>query len=192
MSSDPEPQQFPGRATAPSGAGGGARPGTYPPVRPDARADARPGAAPDGHEPPPSAIDLGGGAWIARGDVHWSFSRASGPGGQNVNKVNTRAELRVPIAAVRRLHPAAAQRLRGLAGGRLSAADEIVVAAEETRSQQDNREACLDRVRGLVARAQVVPKMRKKTKPTRGSKERRLEGKKREAKRKSDRRVRED
>lgn len=138
-------------------------------------------------EPPATAIELGGGAWVARGDIDWNFSRSSGPGGQNVNKVNTRAELRVRPEALRGMHPAAVQRLRTQAGGRLTAAGEIIIVADETRSQVDNREAGLERLRDLVAHAQVIPKTRKKTKPSRGSKERRLEGKKREAKRKSDR-----
>ncbi|HMN96266.1 MAG TPA: alternative ribosome rescue aminoacyl-tRNA hydrolase ArfB [Phycisphaerales bacterium] len=138
-------------------------------------------------ERPATAIDLGGGAWIARGDLRWAFSRSSGPGGQNVNKVNTRAELRVDPQAIGGLDPGAAGRLRQLARARLVADGSMSFVADETRSQLDNRAACIERLRALVAQAIVVPRRRRKTRPSRGSVERRIAGKKRDAQRKRDR-----
>ena len=113
-----------------------------------------------------------------------SFSRASGPGGQNVNKVNTRAELRVSLHDIGGIDDAACERLRSLAGFRLTQRDEIVIASGGTRSQLTNREACLDRLRDLVMRAAIPPKVRKKTKPTRASKLRRLKGKRMQSEKK--------
>ncbi len=138
--------------------------------------------------PPATAYVLDPDVWIARGDLRWSYSRSSGPGGQNVNKVNTRAELRVNIARINGLTDGARARLRTLCGSRIVGEDEICLTAEETRSQLNNREACLGRLRDLVQKARVAPKTRRKTKPTRGSKERRLEGKRRTSQRKSNRR----
>lgn len=151
-----------------------------------------PSEGPEQDARPETAIDLGGGVWLALGDVRWSFSRSSGPGGQNVNKVNSRAELRVAIASIRGLNDAARVRLRGLAGSRLVRDRELAFIGDESRSQLDNREACVTRLRDLVKQALVVPKDRRKTKPTRGSKERRLEGKRRDSIQKSNRRMREE
>ncbi len=167
----------------------------YPPLDPRRRAK---GAVPvprddsEQRSTPESAIDLGGGVWLAAGDARWSFSRSSGPGGQNVNKVNSRAELRVAIVSIRGMNDAARARLRGLAGSRLVRDSELAFVGDESRSQLDNREACVARLRELVTRALVVPKQRRKTKPTRGSKERRLEGKRRDSVQKSNRRKSED
>ena len=107
----------------------------------------------------------------------FKFIRSSGPGGQNVNKVSTAAELRVAIAAIEGLDERALDRLRDLAGRRINAAGELVLRAETSRSQRENREICLAKLRDLVAAAAKRPKVRRPTKPTRGSKERRLEQK---------------
>jgi ribosome-associated protein len=137
---------------------------------------------------PADAIELGRGAWIAKSAAVFTFSRSSGPGGQNVNKVNSRAELHVAVDAIRNLPPIARQRLLDIAGSRLvrgeGGAGSLHFSAEEHRSQFENRTACLERLIDLVTRAATIPKKRKKTKPTRGSQLRRLEEKKREGEKK--------
>ena len=132
---------------------------------------------------------LAPGVVAAPGALRFTFSRGSGPGGQKVNKVNTRAELRVQVTELIGLDYDAANRLRQFAGRRLTREDEIVIHASETRSQRDNREACLERLRELVAKAIVRPKTRRKTKPSRGAKERRLQSKRQESEKKARRRV---
>ncbi|HEX8341370.1 MAG TPA: alternative ribosome rescue aminoacyl-tRNA hydrolase ArfB [Tepidisphaeraceae bacterium] len=127
---------------------------------------------------PPALIAVGN-VRVAAGAVRIQFSRASGPGGQNVNKVNSRAEAWLSVGAIEGMTDAARTRLRAMAGSRLTAADEIHVDAHESRSQEQNRAAAIDRLREMIVRAVVEPKRRRKTKPSRGSKERRLEGKRR-------------
>ncbi|MFN0131601.1 MAG: alternative ribosome rescue aminoacyl-tRNA hydrolase ArfB [Phycisphaerales bacterium] len=118
-------------------------------------------------------IELAPGVWVAEEALEFSFSASGGPGGQNVNKRATKAELRVPLAAISMPADARA-RLAGLLGRRLSDEGMAVIIAEEHRSQPRNRAACLERLRELIVRAMVRPKPRRKTRPTRGSKERRL------------------
>ena len=120
---------------------------------------------------------LAPGVRAAPGALRFSFARGSGPGGQNVNKVSTRAELRIAVTDLLGLDQAAANRLRQFAGKRLTRDDEIVLHAGEHRSQRDNREACLQRLRELIAKALIVPRTRRRTKPSRASKERRLQSK---------------
>jgi len=126
---------------------------------------------------PDTAIRLGNGAWCMPEDLRWSFARSGGPGGQNVNKVSTKAELRLAISAIRRFGPDDRARLETTAGRFLTAAGDLLVTADETRSQADNRELCLTRLKGIITAATTRPKHRKKTKPSRGAKERRLKEK---------------
>jgi len=130
--------------------------------------------------------------WIAAAEVRFAFSRSSGPGGQAVNKLSTRAELRVAVDSIEGLSQQVRTRLRGLAGRRLTQGDEIVITAESERSQLDNRRACVDRLRALVADALAIPKPRRPTRPTRGAVERRLDAKRRTGARKQRRRKPED
>ncbi|MGP1273061.1 MAG: alternative ribosome rescue aminoacyl-tRNA hydrolase ArfB [Phycisphaerales bacterium] len=125
---------------------------------------------------PAGRIRLGPAASVSEQDVRFEFVSSTGPGGQHVNKRATKARLRVRVGAIT-LPRGAATRLRRLAGAQLNEDDEIVIAADETRSQHRNRAAALERLAMLVARACVAPKPRKKTKPSRGAVERRLQAK---------------
>ena len=105
-----------------------------------------------------ATIELGG-LNIPDDALSWNFTRASGPGGQNVNKVSTAVECRLNLDRAG-LAPAVRQRLEGLAGNRLTAAGEILVAVDTHRTQARNRAAALERLGGLVAQALVKPKPR--------------------------------
>lgn len=118
----------------------------------------------------------------------WSFARSGGPGGQNVNKVASKAVLRWNIAATAVLPPDVKNRLR-LQQKRFFTQDgELIITSQLTRDQDRNRDDCLEKLRSIILQALVVPKARKKTKPSRGSKRRRLQDKKRRAEVKQGRR----
>ena len=139
-------------------------------------------------EPPrsPNAITLGRKAWIHPDDLQWEFTTSRGPGGQNVNKVATRAVLGVDPARVFGLHEAARGRWLDLVQHRMSGG-RVAFTCGEHRSQLQNREACVAQLAASVRQAEVIPKVRRATKATRGSRERRLESKKREGEKKKSR-----
>ena len=112
-------------------------------------------------------------------ELEWKFIRSSGPGGQNVNKVASAVQLRFLLPRNLSLPTTAKNRLRRMAGQRLIDDGSILISARSERSQEQNRRDALERLAELVRAALIEPKIRKKTRPTLGSKERRIESKKR-------------
>lgn len=141
--------------------------------------------------PDPTAsgpIEVAPGVTLSGAALRWSFARSGGAGGQNVNKVATKAVLRIDLDAFADAMPAwAVDRLKTLAGSQATD-DELIITANDSRSQLANRKACLAKLRALVIGALNRPKKRRPTRPSKASIRRRLDAKKQRARLKQTRR----
>ena len=112
-------------------------------------------------------------------ELEWKFIRASGPGGQNVNKVSSAVQLRFLLPINSSIPVAARNRLRAQGGQKILDDGTVLISARSERSQEQNRRDALEKLSALIQSALVEPKIRKKTRPSKASKERRIESKKR-------------
>lgn len=110
-------------------------------------------------------------------EFDWSYARSGGPGGQNVNKVSSKAILRWPVRASPSLPPHVKDRLMALNRRRITNDGDLVLSSQRYRDQDRNRQDCLEKLAGLVREAATLPKPRRATRPTRGSHRRRLASK---------------
>jgi ribosome-associated protein len=122
-------------------------------------------------------IEVAPGISLDEDELEFSFIRASGPGGQNVNKVSSAVQMRFDARRSPSLSNEVSIRLQKLAGSRLTLDGVIVITANRFRTQEMNRKDATERLAELIAKAAVAPVKRRPTKPTRAAKERRLEGK---------------
>jgi len=126
--------------------------------------------------------------WIDEDELTETFVRSPGPGGQNVNKVATAVQLRFDVGRSPSLPDEVRERLKRLAGSRLTASDELMVEAHRFRTRERNRRDARERLVALLRRAAVAPKKRKETRPSRAAVEQRLKDKQRHSEKKKRRR----
>lgn len=116
-----------------------------------------------------------------------AFSRSGGPGGQNVNKVNTKVTLRLRLGDITGLSETELERAKSLLANRISNDGELVITADEERSQRTNLNRAYFRMEALISAAAKLPKHRRPTKPGKAAKEKRLQSKKRQSQKKAER-----
>ncbi len=124
---------------------------------------------------------------IPMDEFHTSFIRASGPGGQHVNKSSTAVQVRFDVLRSPSLSDDIRQRLIQIAGNRMTLAGELIVTAQRFRSRERNRLDALERIASLVRRATIVPKKRRRTKPSRAARKKRLNDKRKRGEQKRQR-----
>lgn len=124
-------------------------------------------------------------------ELEWSFARSGGPGGQNVNKVSSKAVLRWHMAASPSVPEDVKAQLRNHHGKRITQEGDLLLTSQLTRDQDRNRQDCLEKLRALILEATFRPKPRKATRPTKGSQRRRVEAKRHKAAHRQARRVEE-
>ena len=132
-------------------------------------------------------LDVTNAIRIPLDEFEWSFARSGGPGGQNVNKVVSKAVLRWGFDSSPSVPDAVKARFRERYPSRLTTEGEVLVTSELTRDQGRNRDDCLEKLAGLLRSVARPPKVRRPTKPTKGSQRRRVEAKKRQSVRKAGR-----
>lgn len=134
-------------------------------------------------DPARGGAEISPGIFLPRSALKFTFSRSSGPGGQHVNKVATRVQLRLALADLeQQLGATAISRLKRMAGpSRMTSAGELLFVAAETRSQHINRRACLHRLSDLIVEARKSPPRRMPTTPSKTARQRRIDQKKRRA-----------
>lgn len=128
---------------------------------------------------------------IPAAELDWAAARASGPGGQNVNKVSSKVELRFFLSTTKSLTDPVKTRLRQMAGSRLTPEGDLLIVCQVHREQHRNLEEACERLRGLILQALVRPKKRVATRPTKASKERRVQTKRQRSETKRARSLRE-
>lgn len=126
---------------------------------------------------------------IPESEIEFSFARSGGPGGQNVNKVSSKAILKWNIESNRTIDEAIKLRFKQAFGNRITVDGEVVISSDEYRDQPRNVEACKQKLCEMLKSVERPPKKRRPTKPTRASKEKRLAGKRRDAEIKAGRRM---
>jgi ribosome-associated protein len=144
--------------------------------------------AADTYQPDPSGeLSVNSRLRIPLAEFEFTFARSSGPGGQNVNKVNSKALLRWPIRTSPSLPQAVRDRFLGKYGNRVTSEGDLLISSQRYRDQGRNVDDCLEKLRTMLAEVASPPVRRKRTKPTRGSIERRLQTKRQQSARKQGR-----
>ncbi|HET6880823.1 MAG TPA: alternative ribosome rescue aminoacyl-tRNA hydrolase ArfB [Pirellulales bacterium] len=138
--------------------------------------------------PSPPALEVDNRLRVPLEEFEFSFARSSGPGGQNVNKVNSKALLRWPVTVSPSLPEAVRQRFLTRYRNRVTAEGDVLVSSQRFRDQARNVDDCLDKLREMLAAVAAPPTRRKRTRPTRASVKRRLENKRRKSEKKQGRR----